>query len=78
MRRKNSVISSGELGGFRKMKQSQIVGKIDPILKVRIDKIQHQINFIDDQYALNGIYRQSFFAVRDALVERKEMLLKRI
>ena len=78
MRRKNSVISSGELGGFRKMKQSQIVGKIDPILKVRIDKIQHQINFIDDQYALNGKYRQSYFAVRDALVAHKGMLVEQI
>ena len=54
------------------------IGKIDPILKVRIDNNQHQIDYIDDTYALNEKYRLSYLAMREALINQKVLLVEMI
>lgn len=54
------------------------IGKIDPLLKVRIDKKQHQIDFIDDLCNLNEKYPRSYLALREALVERKITLVEMV
>jgi len=60
------------------MKQSQIVGRIEPLLKVRIDNIQDQINRLLKNYALSEPYYISMVEVLQALIERKAMLTNRI
>ena len=54
------------------------IGKIDPILKVRIDNNQHRIDDIDDKYAFNEKYRRSYLAMREALINQKIILVNQI
>jgi len=54
------------------------IGKIDPILKVRIDNNQHQIDYIDDTYALNEKYLRSYLAMREALINQRVLLVAKI
>ena len=52
--------------------------KIDPILKARIDNVQDQIEFINEQYALNEKYWRSYIAVYNALINHKKTLVSQI
>ena len=54
------------------------IGKIDPILKARIDNNQQQIDYIDYIYAFNEEYRQSYFVMREALINQKIILVNQI
>ena len=54
------------------------MGKIDPILKARIDNNQQQIDDIDDKYAFNEKYRRSYFAMREALINQRILLVEMI
>ena len=59
------------------MKQSPKIGKINPILKIRIDNIQHQIDMIDDNYAFDDKYKEAYRGVRNALMNQKRLLVNK-
>jgi hypothetical protein len=56
------------------------IGTIEPLLKIRIDNIQHQINYIIDTYMPGPPVnlRQDVYDNLQALFAQKEMLANKI
>ena len=61
------------------MKPRKIVGRIDWLLKARIDNIQDEIDELYDRYPEPPAHlEESFYQIIMALFERKQQLIKKI
>ena len=78
MKLRNFGILKRESGGFEKMKQSQKIGKIDPVFKICTEIIDNYSEIIDDNYAFNDKYQEAYRGVRAALLNQKGLLVAKI
>ena len=56
----------------------KIIGKIDPILKIRINNLQAQIDIIDKKYDFESRYWYAAQEIRKELVELRAKLIGEI
>ena len=54
------------------------IGKIDSILKIRIDNLQEQIDLIDEKYPPESRFYYDGMEVRKELVELRAKLIRKI
>jgi len=55
-----------------------IRGQIDPVLKIRIDNLQNQIDMVDEKYGLESRYFYAGLEIRKELVELRAKLINKI